>query len=137
MSVGRTACCVVPLVLGGIGVVLAVSAIQLGGDLGKAWAITYKAEASGSGTYTAEYQDTEGRYPWQKTDLRQHAEAGLSGTWRQDVVIVDGKKARMSVTPAKGSVATCKIFLDGRRLLAEGTSPAPGKPAVCETAIGH
>ncbi|MDG4856658.1 hypothetical protein P8605_00490 [Streptomyces sp. T-3] len=43
----------------------------------------------------------------------------------------------MSVTPAKGSVATCEILLDGRRILAEGKSPAPGQPAVCESAISH
>ncbi|MET9469470.1 hypothetical protein ABZY44_32695 [Streptomyces sp. NPDC006544] len=136
MSAGRTACCVVPLLLGATGALLAVSAVRFGGDPGKAWAVTYTAGASGSGTYTAAYQDTEGRYPWQDTGLREHTEAGLSGTWRQDVVIVDGKKAKVSVTPAEGAVATCKIFLDGRTLLAEGASPAPGRPAVCESAIG-
>ncbi|MGW6685364.1 hypothetical protein [Streptomyces sp. NPDC054961] len=135
MSARSTTCCVVPLLVGGIGVLLVIAAGSFGGGLGKAWSITYTAGATGSGTYTAAYQDTEGRYPWQETGLRQHSEDGLSGTWRQEVMIVDGKKAKVSVTPAKGSVATCKIFLDGRTLLAEGTSPAPGKPAVCESSV--
>ncbi|MBT2385283.1 hypothetical protein [Streptomyces sp. ISL-11] len=37
----------------------------------------------------------------------------------------------MEVTPAGKGVVRCWILLDGVRVVAEDTSPGPGKPAVC------
>ncbi|WP_330299851.1 hypothetical protein [Streptomyces sp. NBC_00503] len=135
MSARRTACCVTPLVVGVIGLLAVFAAVRFSGDFGKAWAITYTAKTSGSGTYGVTYQDTEGRYPWEDTDVRRHSEGDTAGDWRKEVVIVDGKNAKVTIIPAKGAVATCAILLDGRKVLARGTSPAAGQPAVCESAI--
>ncbi|MGW6710421.1 hypothetical protein ACWGDE_36780 [Streptomyces sp. NPDC054956] len=124
-----------PLVVVALGLLALFGAVRFGGDLGKAWAITYKADVAGPGTYDVRYQDTEGRYPWQNTGVREHVEADAAGAWRREVVIVDGKNAKVTVTPPKGAVATCAILLDDRKVLAKGTSPAAGRPAVCESVI--
>ena len=38
--------------------------------------------------------------------------------------------ARVYVAPAGATVASSRILLDGVRMVAEGSSPAPGEPAV-------
>ncbi|MFD9307166.1 hypothetical protein ACFWCB_31620 [Streptomyces sp. NPDC060048] len=135
MSARYAACCAIPLIVVAIGLAALFGAARVGGNLGKAWAITYTADVTGSSAYGFTYQDTEGRYPWKGTGLREHTEADAVGERRAEVVIADGKKAKVTVTPAKGAVATCSILLDGRKVLAKGTSPSPGRPAVCESAI--
>ncbi|MFF1413573.1 hypothetical protein ACFVX6_27965 [Streptomyces sp. NPDC058289] len=136
MSARSTACCVTPLVVGVLALLGLFATVRFSGDLGKAWAITYTAQAPGSAPYEVTYQDTKGRYPWEDTGIRRHTDPGTTGDWRREVVMADGKKARVTVTPAKGAVATCTILLDAHKTLATATSPAPGRPAVCEAAVG-
>ncbi|MBM4791313.1 hypothetical protein HXP44_04350 [Streptomyces sioyaensis] len=98
---------------------------------GGAWSLTYEARSvRGEERATAvRYRHSPGRY-----DAKQRDERLGSTTlpWNTEVVVKTGAKARVEVTPAGNGIASCRILLDGVRVVAQGTSPGPGKPAVCD-----
>ncbi|MFJ6769475.1 hypothetical protein ACIQOV_00595 [Kitasatospora sp. NPDC091257] len=51
--------------------------------------------------------------------------------WKMTVVVRVGEQARVEVLPVDTAKADCRILLDGVRVVAQGTSPAPGELAVC------
>ncbi|MGG2461055.1 hypothetical protein ACO0M4_14740 [Streptomyces sp. RGM 3693] len=98
---------------------------------GNAWALTYQGDAvGGPGRATAV------RYRFNPDSFRPvHRIERLGRTplpWSGHVLVNTGELAWVEVDPAGDKVATCRILLDGVRVVAEGRSPAPGRPAVCQ-----
>lgn len=98
---------------------------------GNAWNLTYEATAlSGDPKATAvHYQRNPDSF---KPDVRDERLGSTLLPWKTTVVVNTGQKAFVEVTPAENTTASCRILLDGVRVVAESKSPAPGKPAVCE-----
>jgi hypothetical protein len=98
---------------------------------GNAWSLTYEAKS-----VSGEPQATAVRYRYNPDQFKpDHRDERLGPTglpWSKQVVVNLGAKARVEVTPAGDGVTSCRILLDGVRVVAEGKSPGPGKPAVCE-----
>jgi hypothetical protein len=97
---------------------------------GNAWYLTYEgASVSGDPRATAvSYVHNPDRFKPDRSTERLGA-TGLP--WSKEVSVNTGQEAHVEVTPAGKGVARCRILLDGVRVVAEGTSPGPGKPAVC------
>ncbi|MFB7630295.1 hypothetical protein ACFC0M_05015 [Streptomyces sp. NPDC056149] len=129
------------LVLGG----LVVACLMIGGGVwaqnnttwlkrmrgGNAWSLTYQAAAVGGGGHatTVRYRVDPDRYE------RNHRIERVGRTplpWSKQALVTTGELARVEVEPEGDTVATCRILLDGVRVVAEGRSPAPGRPAVCQ-----
>ncbi|MFF0745461.1 hypothetical protein ACFYVL_34185 [Streptomyces sp. NPDC004111] len=128
-AVGKTIGVVVGLV-----VIVVAAKIAVGDKVnlfGRNWAVTYEAGSPGDKPLAVKYQDTEGRYPGQDRSVKEHDVAAVGTAWSKETVVLDGREARVTVTPEKGERATCRILLDGRKVLATGKSSAPGLPAVC------
>ncbi|MFK0292517.1 hypothetical protein ACIQU6_18840 [Streptomyces sp. NPDC090442] len=129
------------LVLGG----LVVACLMIGGGVwlknntewlkrvrgGNAWALTYQAGAVGGGGHA-----TTVRYRYNPDSFeRAHHIERLGRTplpWSEHVLVNTGELAWVEVEPEGDTVATCRILLDGIRVVAEGRSPSPGRPAVCQ-----
>ena len=93
-----------------------------------AFSMAYEASVDKSGTKVRSVEWTTAQ---KKGELKTHTLAAPPAPWRLEGVVASGETARLTVVPAPGAVAKCRI-LDGTRVLAEAKSPAPGKPAVCE-----
>ncbi|WP_438483928.1 hypothetical protein [Streptomyces sp. S186] len=129
------------LALGG----LAVACLGFGGALwakdhtvwfkrlrgGNAWYLTYQGGAVGGRGHA-----TAVRYRFNPDSFQPvHRIARLGRTqlpWSAHALVNIGELARVEVEPAEHTVATCRILLDDVRVVAEGRSPAPGRPAVCQ-----
>ncbi|GAB3896926.1 hypothetical protein GCM10029964_079030 [Kibdelosporangium lantanae] len=48
------------------------------------------------------------------------------------MVITAGQKAQVTATPTGNLKLTCRILLDGRKVLATATASTAGKPVTCE-----
>ncbi|MER6047180.1 hypothetical protein ABT168_06870 [Streptomyces sp. NPDC001793] len=98
---------------------------------GNAWSLTYEGGAVGG-----RGQATAVRYRFNPDSFRPaHHITRLVRTplpWSTQVLVNTGELARVEVEPDAHTVATCRILLDGVRVVAEGASPAPGRPAVCQ-----
>ncbi|MFI0907668.1 hypothetical protein ACH4TE_29765 [Streptomyces sioyaensis] len=98
---------------------------------GNAWYLTYEARS-----VRGEARATAVRYRYDPDQHKaKHRDEQLGSTklpWSTKVVVNTGAEARVEVTPAGDGVASCRILLDGVRVVAQGTSPGPGKPAVCD-----
>jgi hypothetical protein len=61
--------------------------------------------------------------------------------WKQAVMLGSGRSARVVVTPAGHTVATCQIVLDAEpgppktRVLAQQDGSAPGQPVTCQATM--
>ncbi len=98
---------------------------------GNAWSITYEA-ASTSGEPTAaaiRYRHNPDSF---RQGFRDERQGATRLPWRTEVIVNTGAAARVEVVPAGNGQASCRILLDGVRVVGEGRSPAPGKPAVCQ-----
>ncbi|MFD7662421.1 hypothetical protein [Streptomyces sp. NPDC059788] len=92
------------------------------------WSLKYEAASTGGPPRADEV-----RYLHDSGD-DDHREERVGGTrlpWRENVVVDGGEEARVEVTPAGNGTASCRILLDGKREVAAGRSPGPGRPAVC------
>ncbi|WP_043265611.1 hypothetical protein [Streptomyces sp. CT34] len=95
-----------------------------------AWYLKYEATSS-----SGEPQATAVGYRYNPDRSEpDHKDEQLGPTklpWSTSVVVNTGKEARVEVTPSGNGTASCRILLDGIRVVAAGKSPGPGKPAVC------
>ena len=121
-------------VLAIIGAGTAVLIHQFGGWTtltGKAWAITYEVttEPAADTPMRIEYLDNPDRY---KKESPQVVTKAVTIPFKEEVVINAGEKAEVSATPNGDQVLTCRILLDGEKVLASATA-APGQKVTCET----
>lgn len=119
------------VVIGGGTVVLVQ---QFGGWntlVGKAWAITYEvtAEPATATPMQVEYLSNTDRYKKQQPHVVTKA---VPIPFTEEVVINAGEKAEIIATPNGDQVLTCRILLDGEKVLASSTS-APGQKVTCTT----
>ncbi|MFC0842237.1 hypothetical protein ACFH04_00570 [Streptomyces noboritoensis] len=95
-----------------------------------AWHLTYEGTSNdGRGRPAKEVRYGHDDYAEQR--YKEERAAPVRLPWRQEAVVDTGNEARVEVVPGTDGVVSCRILLDGVRVVAEGTSPAPGKPAVC------
>jgi hypothetical protein len=128
-------------------VVLAVLAVLGGGTvflvqrsggwntlIGKAWAITYEVttEPAADTPMQLEYLENPDRYRKQPPHAVSKA-AELPFT--AEVVINAGEKAEITAAPNADQVLTCRILLDGEKVLASATAPR-GQKVTCSTVTG-
>ncbi|MFF4408794.1 hypothetical protein ACFY2W_14855 [Streptomyces sp. NPDC001262] len=97
---------------------------------GNAWDLTYEAASTGG-----EPQATALGYRHNPDRTKPEHKIERLGTtslpWSTQVTVITGEEARVEITPTGDATASCRILLDGIRVVAEGKSPGPGKPAVC------
>ncbi|MEW1656658.1 hypothetical protein [Streptomyces sp. NPDC093707] len=100
-------------------------------DGGNAWALTYEADAVGGEGHASAV-----RYRFNLDRYEEPHRFGRVGRtqlpWSKHVLVNTGQPALVEVDPEGDTVATCRILLDDVRVVAEGRSPAPGRPAVCQ-----
>ncbi|MBD0742695.1 hypothetical protein [Streptomyces sp. CBMA152] len=101
-----------------------------GHTAGSAWFLTYEGAAVGGGPRATDvrYGHNPDRY---KSQYAQESTGPVQLPWSTEVFVNVGKEARVEVVPAADGVVSCRILLDGVRVVAEGKSPGPGTPAVC------
>lgn len=122
-----------------------VAAVVVGGALWAKNNITWIKEQRGGNGWYLTYEGRSVRGEDRATAVRyryspdpsetKHRDDQLGSTklpWSTKVVVNTGAEARVEVTPAGDGIASCRILLDGVRVVAKGTSPGPGKPAVCD-----
>ncbi|QHC26001.1 hypothetical protein [Streptomyces sp. GS7] len=95
-----------------------------------AWYLKYEAASSGGEPQAAalSFRHNPDR---SKPGHRDERLGSTKLPWSTNVVVNTGQEARVEVTPSGNGTATCRILLDGIRVVASGKSPGPGKPAVC------
>ncbi|MYT29589.1 MULTISPECIES: hypothetical protein [unclassified Streptomyces] len=124
---------------------LTVAALLIGGALwarsnigvlkeargGNAWDLVYEGTAlSGDArAVTVRYRHNPDRF---KPEYKDEQVGATPLPWRKEALVNTGQTARVVIEPEPGTVASCRILLDGVRVVAQGTSPAPGRPAVCQ-----
>ncbi|MFI6095872.1 hypothetical protein ACIA8G_09990 [Lentzea sp. NPDC051213] len=123
-----------------IGVFILVSAgtafvvVQQGGGwntlVGKAWAITYEvtAQAGTQQQTQVQYAENPDRY---KKRTPESISLSTPLPFKTEVVINAGEKAQVLATPSGGETLSCRILLDGEKVLASATA-APGQEVRCE-----
>jgi len=107
---------------------------------GDAWSVTYQVAVDRPQDVeltevTVEGAEKRGASP-EVTDLgSQTALASTGGEgalWDREVIVLAGEEALVSATPPSGSIATCRVLVDGTREIATATSAAPGEPVTCK-----
>ncbi|RAS70231.1 hypothetical protein C8D87_101531 [Lentzea atacamensis] len=121
-------------VLAVIGTTTVVLVNQFGGWntlMGKAWAITYEVttEPAADGPVQLRYLENPDRYKKQPPKVVTKA---APVPFTHEVVVNAGEKAEISATPNGDQVLTCRILLDGEKVLASATG-ARGQKVTCET----
>ncbi|MGG7572059.1 hypothetical protein [Streptomyces sirii] len=123
---------------------VAIAALILGGMLwvknnmteikkwrgGNAWYLTYEATSSRGEpqSATVSYRHNPDQF---KPDYKDVRLGPTKLPWKAEALVNTGKEARVEVTPTGNGTVSCRILLDGIRVVATAESPAPGKPAVC------
>ncbi|MFG2286368.1 hypothetical protein ACGFOU_09945 [Streptomyces sp. NPDC048595] len=123
---------------------VAIAALILGGMLwaknnvseikkwrgGNAWYLTYEATSSRGEPQNAtlSYRHNPDR---SKADHKNVRLGPTKLPWSTEVLVNTGQEARVEVAPTGNGTVSCRILLDGIRVVATAKSPAPGKPAVC------
>ncbi|GGU18275.1 hypothetical protein [Lentzea flava] len=99
--------------------------------IGKAWAITYEVttEPAADGPVRIEYLENPDRY---KKQTPQTVTKAVPVPFTHEVVINAGEKAGVTASPNGDQVASCRILLDGEKVLASAKA-APGQKVTCET----
>jgi hypothetical protein len=102
--------------------------------VGKAWAITYEVttEPAADAPMQVEYLENPDRYKKESPHVISKA---APVPFTSEVVINAGEKAEISATPNGDQVLTCRILLDGEKVLASRTAAA-GQKVTCETVTG-
>jgi hypothetical protein len=102
---------------------------------GKSWAITYEVTGSTDGTLAqATYANSPDRYQ-DKTE-QDSAPAPVGVPWKQPVIISAGQTADVTAHPTGNLTLSCRILLDGTKVLAKATAPAAGAPVTCSVVTG-
>lgn len=108
--------------------------------VGDAWSVTYQVVVDRPQDVeltdvTVEGAERRGASP-EVTDLGSQtalaSPGGEGALWEREVIVLAGDEARVSATPPSGSVATCRVLVDGTREIATATSGAPGEPVTCK-----
>lgn len=107
---------------------------------GDAWAVTY--EVSVDQPSRARLADVRVEGAKRRGDAPEVHELGTVQTstatasgsrWMHVSVVLAEQRAFVTATPGAGATATCRIMLDGKRVIETQTSPAPGKAVSCTT----
>jgi hypothetical protein len=97
---------------------------------GKAWSITYEITAQPAETLAdVTYLESPDRY---RKEAPRPTDLTTPLPWQYEAVINAGEKAQVSATPKGDQVLTCRVLLDGLKVLASATA-APGQRVNCET----
>ncbi|MDT7782313.1 MAG: hypothetical protein QOF58_732 [Pseudonocardiales bacterium] len=123
------------VILGG-GTVVLVN--QFGGWntlIGKAWAITYEVTAQPAAGTPVQVEYTENPDRNKKESPHVVSKAVAPVPFTTEVIINAGEKAEITATPGDGQALTCRILLDGVKVLASATA-APGQKVSCTTVTG-
>lgn len=109
-------------------------------SFGDAWSVTYQVVVDRPQDVeltevAVEGAEKRGASP-EVTDLGSQTALASSGgegaLWEREVIVLAGEDARVSATPPSGSIATCRVMIDGTREIATATSEAPGEPVTCK-----
>ncbi|MEU0883721.1 hypothetical protein ABZ345_34390 [Lentzea sp. NPDC005914] len=102
--------------------------------IGKSWAITYEVTTEpATGTpMQIEYLENPDRNRKESPHVITKA---VAIPFTSEVIINAGEKAEVTATPNADQVLTCRILLDGVKVLASATS-TPGQKVSCETVTG-
>jgi uncharacterized lipoprotein NlpE involved in copper resistance len=112
---------------------------QLRQQTGDAWAVTYEVSVDApdaSTLHDVRYLGAEQRgdaaitHAIPTASARRGAGSGAAATWTHESIVLAEKPASVRATPPAGRTATCKILLDGKRVIAEEHGAA-GKPVKC------
>lgn len=112
---------------------------QIRQQVGDAWSVTYEVavdQAVGAqlDDVSIDGADRRGEAPTTHaigqvtTTTRPKADTG--SVWREELAVLAEDRATVVATPADGAVATCRVLLDGKRVIAEKTG-APGASVKC------
>ncbi|MEU7162498.1 hypothetical protein [Streptomyces chrestomyceticus] len=103
---------------------------------GASWALTYEASATHGDASAAQvrYQHNPDRH---ELDRSEEATGSVPLPWKKIVNVNRSEDARLEVVPKGNDTVSCRILLDERRVVAQASSPAPGRPAVCEVTTGE
>jgi hypothetical protein len=125
---------------------LAIAALALTGctqihqQVGDAWAVTYEVSVDAPDAtplHDVEYLGAERRGAAASTRTLSTAStkpaAGNGGggaTWTHESIVLAEDTASVRATPPSGRTASCRILLDGKRVIADEQGE-PGKPVRC------
>ncbi|MBF4582526.1 hypothetical protein ITJ54_07580 [Curtobacterium sp. VKM Ac-2865] len=112
---------------------------QLHQQVGDAWAVTYQVSVDApdaSILHDVRYLGAEKRgdaattRTISKAATRPGAAHGGVATWTHESIVLAKDPASVRATPPAGRTASCKILLDGQKVIAEEHGSA-GKPVRC------
>ncbi|MEU7229331.1 hypothetical protein [Streptomyces chrestomyceticus] len=103
---------------------------------GTSWSLTYEAFATHGDASAAQvrYQHNPDRH---ELDRSEEETGPVPLPWKETVNVNRAEVARLEVVPKGNGTVSCRMLLDGRRVVAQACSPAPGRPAVCEVTTGE
>ncbi|MEU5896834.1 MULTISPECIES: hypothetical protein [unclassified Streptomyces] len=103
--------------------------------IGTSWAVTYEVSAT-----PGEASAAQVRYRYNPNRHKLHGSEVEMGPvalpWKKAVNVNRAQVARVEVVPEENATVSCRILLDETRVVAQASSPAPGRPAVCEVTAG-
>ena len=98
---------------------------------GKAWAVTYEVttQPAADQPMQIEYLENPDRY---KKEAPHVISKAATVPFQYESVINAGEKAKVTATPSADQALTCRILLDGVKVLTSATAK-PGEKVTCET----
>ncbi|MGU3411301.1 hypothetical protein ACLBWP_14420 [Microbacterium sp. M1A1_1b] len=128
-------------------IVLGAAALALTGctqihqQFGDAWSVTYEVSVDSSDATTlhaVSYLGAESRGDAATTRTLSTAmtkpgagSSDGSASWTHETIVLAESPASVAATPASGRTATCRILLDGKRVISEEQGQ-PGQPVRCK-----
>jgi hypothetical protein len=112
---------------------------QLHQQVGDAWAVTYEVSVDApdaSTLHDVRYLGAEQRgdaattRTISKAATRPGAANGGAATWTHESIVLAKDPASVRATPPAGRIASCRILLDGKKVIADEHGTA-GKPVRC------
>ncbi|WP_146244038.1 hypothetical protein [Curtobacterium sp. MCBD17_013] len=107
-------------------------------QIGDAWAVTYEIHVDRpTGAELTEVKAEGARERGDAPEVQRLGSVttgttdGDGSRWTHDVVVLTEQRASVTATPGKGVTATCRILLDGKRVIATETSTTPGARVAC------
>ncbi|KQS06142.1 hypothetical protein ASG04_16420 [Curtobacterium sp. Leaf183] len=136
-TIGRTSAA---LVLGAAALALTGCA-QIHQQVGNAWAVTYEVSVDSADASTLRDvafvgSESRGDAPEKRTLSTASTKPGAGdgddgATWTHESIVLAEDPASVMATPEDGRTATCRILLDGKRVIAEEQGQ-PGQPVHCK-----
>jgi hypothetical protein len=98
---------------------------------GKAWAVTYEVttQPAADAPMQVEYLENPDRY---KKEAPHVISKAVPIPFQYEAVVNAGEKAKISATPSGDQTLTCRVLLDGVKVLTSATAK-PGQKVTCET----